>query len=117
MENKDSFFYCEKCDFKCKYEVYYERHLKTGKHLNGKITKIHTKERIKKDHIIYKCEKCDFTSNHLYNFKTHVLNNHSSVEDKKKEFPYYCECCNIGIFAETVYNKHLLSKKHLMKSK
>jgi hypothetical protein len=116
IENQPK-FYCEQCNFKCDFQVFYDRHLKTNKHINGKITRVHTKPRVKKDPIIYTCEKCDFTSTHLYNYKTHILNNHSSNEDKKKEFPYYCECCNIGIFAESVFNKHLLSKKHVMKSK
>lgn len=118
MENNicvsGSKFYCEKCNFKCDFQVYYERHLKTGKHLNGKITKIHTK---KKDPLIHKCEKCEFTSTHFYNFKTHVLNYHSSIEERKKEYPYYCECCDYGIFSIDNYNKHLLTKKHIIKSK
>jgi hypothetical protein len=110
-------FYCEKCNFKCDFQVYYERHLKTGKHINGKITKIHKKERIKKDAVIHKCEKCEFTSTHFYNFKTHILNYHSSIEERKKEYPYYCECCDYGIFSIDNYNKHLLTKKHIIKSK
>ncbi len=107
-------FYCEKCNYKCNYKAHYEQHLKSGKHINGKITKIHTK---KKDPIIHKCEKCEFTSTHFYNFKTHVLNYHSSIEERKKEYPYYCEFCDYGIFSIDNYNKHLLTKKHIIKSK
>lgn len=119
-ENKienGSKFYCEKCNYRCNYKAHYDQHLKSGKHLNGKITKIHTKERIKKEPIIYKCEKCEFTSNHIYNFKTHVLNNHSNVEERKKEFPYYCECCDYGIYSKDLFDNHLLKKRHIMKSK
>ncbi len=110
-------FYCEKCNYRCKYRSHYEQHLKSGKHLTGKITKIHTKERIKKEKKIHQCEKCEFTSTHIYNFKTHLLNNHSTVEEKKKEYPYYCECCDYGIFSKDSFDKHLLTKKHYMKSK
>ena len=35
----------------------------------------------------------------------------------KKEFPYYCENCKIGMYAITVYDKHLISKKHLIRIK
>ena len=57
-------FYCEKCNYKCDFKAYYERHLKSGKHINGKITKVHTKERkerVKKtpNPTIHKCEKCE----------------------------------------------------------
>ncbi len=45
-----------------------------------------------------------------------MLNNHSTEEEKKKEFSYYCEICKIGMYAETIYNKHLISKKHIRKS-
>ncbi len=113
LENKKE-YYCEKCNFKCKFNVYYERHIKTSKHINGKILK--KKNEKKKEKKIYECEKCKFTSEHLYNYKTHILNNHSSEEEKKQEYSYYCEICKIGMYAETIYNKHLLSKKHIRKS-
>jgi hypothetical protein len=109
-------FYCEKCNFKCKYKFYYDRHLTTSKHINGKIIRKTNNDKIKNIKK-YTCEKCDFISTHLYNYKTHLLNNHSTEEEKQKEFPFYCICCKIGLFAETLYNKHLLSKKHLRKSK
>ncbi len=115
-------FYCEKCNYKCDYKAHYEQHLKSGKHLTGKITKVHTKERkerVKKtpNPTIHKCEKCEFTSNHIYNFKTHILNNHSTIEERKKEFLYYCECCDYGIYSKDLFDNHLLKKRHLMKSK
>lgn len=116
MENNvledDSKFYCKECNYKCKFEYLYNRHLKTNKHINGKITRVHTKEPIN-----YKCEKCDFVSNHIYNYKTHILNNHSTLEERKKEFPYYCELCDYGIFSKDLFDKHLLTKRHFMKSK
>ncbi len=110
-------FYCEKCDYKCKFEYLYNRHLQSGKHINGKIIRIHTKKQIKKIPITHKCEKCEFTSTHFYNFKTHILNNHSSIDERKKQFPYYCECCDYGIFSKDNFDKHLLKKRHLTKSK
>jgi hypothetical protein len=115
IENTNNFkFYCEKCDYGCEYKVYYERHMNSGKHINGKITKIH---KIKKPELSYICDKCEFISNHIYNFKTHILNNHSTIEERKKEFTYYCECCDYGIFSKDNFDKHLLTKRHFMKSK
>ena len=67
--------------------------------------------------ITHQCEKCDYNSTtHIYNFKTHVLNNHSTLEEKKAGFTYYCECCDYGIFSKDNFDKHLLSKKHIRRS-
>ena len=37
--------------------------------------------------------------------KLHILNNHSSIEEKKKGFKYYCETCNYGVINEKKYNQ------------
>ena len=116
IKNKE--YCCEKCNFKCKFKVDYERHIKTGKHINGIIIKKkYERKKEKKEKIIHVCEKCNYKSDHLYNYKTHILNNHSTEDEKKKEFPYYCENCKIGMYAKTVYDKHLISKKHLIRIK
>ncbi len=107
------YFYCKKCDYNCKTLFCYERHIKSGKHINGKITRTSSNN----EKLIHKCNICNFTSDHLYNFKSHLLNNHSTNDEKKKEFTYYCEYCNTGMFAESVFKKHISSKKHLIKSK
>jgi hypothetical protein len=109
-------YICEKCNFKCKFISEYERHTKTGKHINGMvIRKKYERKKGKKEKIVYVCEKCNFSSTHLYNYKSHMLNNHLTEEEKKKEFKYYCNHCKIGMYAETTYNCHLKSKKHLIR--
>ena len=117
MENKQEQekYYCEKCNFKCKFKAHLERHEKTSKHINGKIIK--KKYETKKERKTYKCEKCDYVDTHLYNYKRHILNNHSTELEKKEEFTYYCEICKTGMYAKTIYDKHLMSKKHLMRCK
>ena len=47
--------------------------------------------------------------------KLHILNNHSSVEEKKNGFKYYCKICNIGYFIEHKINAHLETTKHKIK--
>ena len=44
--------------------------------------------------------------------KLHILNNHSTKEERKTGFKYYCEYCNYGNFAKTSYDTHLNTKKH-----
>jgi len=47
--------------------------------------------------------------------KLHILNNHSSIEEKKNGFTYYCEICNIGYFIEHKIIAHLETTKHKIK--
>ena len=64
----------------------------------------------------YKCDKCEYITNTKLNIKTHTLNNHSSKEEKKTGFKFYCDKCDFGVFTETSFNLHLNTKKHKMKS-
>ena len=60
----------------------------------------------------------DEYSFHQYLMKnnlTHILNNHSSIEEKKKEYKYYCEYCDIGYLVEHKINTHLNTLKHKIK--
>ena len=55
-----------------------------------------------------------------YNFlilllKLHILNNHKTKEERKNEFPYYCELCDSCCMEEKLYKKHLETKKHKKK--
>jgi hypothetical protein len=106
-------YICVRCDYKCAYEKDFIKHLTTEKHKNGKRK---TRSDKKDMPTIHQCEKCDYNTTHIYNFKTHVLNNHSSLEEKKNGFTYYCECCDYGIFSKDNFDKHLLSKKHIRRS-
>jgi hypothetical protein len=109
-ENNIYKFYCEKCDYTCEFKSLYDKHILTEKHITGKRKiRCDKKDEPKK----YICEKCNYNTINIYNYKTHMLNNHSSLEEKKKEFTYYCEACNYGIFNKDNYEKHLLTKKHL----
>ncbi len=45
----------------------------------------------------------------------HKLNNHSSIEEKKKEFKYYCSHCDFGCFYENFMKNHNETIKHKYK--
>ena len=45
--------------------------------------------------------------------KLHILTNHSTKEDRKKEMKYYCDKCDFGTNAEVLFNRHLETQKHI----
>ncbi len=45
----------------------------------------------------------------------HKLNNHSTIEEKKKEFKYYCSYCDFGCLYENFMIKHNETTKHKYK--
>jgi hypothetical protein len=102
--------YCEKCNKTFKYHSYYLIHCETELHKTGKNkTRTDRKEDLK-------CNICNlYTTRQPTNMKIHILNNHSSIEEKKTEFKYYCDICNVGYFIDTLYNNHLETKKHKIK--
>jgi hypothetical protein len=59
----------------------------------------------------YKCNKCDFTCNTLFNLKRHTSDNHLSIKDKK-ELPYYCKLCDFTYISKLYYDRHLDSENH-----
>jgi hypothetical protein len=108
MEEKPS-FYCEKCNYRTEFRYSYEQHLETTLHKTGK-----RKER--SDKVVLKCEFCPYESHNRNNFNTHRLNNHLSIEERSKEYTYYCNICDFGSFDTKVMEKHNQSKKHVLRS-
>jgi ribosomal protein L35 len=45
--------------------------------------------------------------------KLHILTNHSTKEERKKEMKYYCDKCDFGTNAEILFQRHLETQKHL----
>jgi hypothetical protein len=98
---------CEQCNYLCRYESEWKKHCDTELHKTGK-----RKERIdKKDP--YKCVECEYKTKNKTMYKQHILNEHSTIEIRKKEFKFYCELCDFGTFSKDINNNHLNSKKHL----
>ena len=44
--------------------------------------------------------------------KQHVLNEHSTKEEREKGFKYYCKYCNYGTFSIDLYKRHNNTEKH-----
>jgi hypothetical protein len=107
MENYK--YYCEKCNFKNNNRILYEKHLETTLHKTGEKKKKGKKED-------YKCDKCDYTTEKISNYNSHFLNNHSTKEERREKYKYYCEYCDMGVFTESMFKKHLETLIHKRKA-
>ena len=100
-------YYCEKCNYGTDIRYSLIQHNETDLHKTGERGKKPIKEKE-----LFSCDKCDFSSTNKNNYLTHKLNNHSTKEERKKEFKYYCEACDFGVFTESSYEKHKNSLRH-----
>jgi hypothetical protein len=100
-------YICEKCNYKTNITSRWNAHILTELHITG----------IKKRRSDYlepmKCEFCDYISKNKTILKTHILNNHKTQEDRKKEFKHYCEICDFGSFTINSLNIHNQTQKHI----
>lgn len=103
-------YYCEKCNYGTDIKNSINLHNKSLLHLTGVAGKRNIKEEDKKK--IYECKDCDFVTKNKNNYLVHKLNNHSTKEERKKEYAYYCELCDFGSFCENQINKHNETSKH-----
>ena len=115
-EETNKNYICVRCKYGCEFENDFMKHLSSEKHKTGKRKVRSDKKDVPSEPKVNQCEKCDYKSTHIYNYKTHILNNHSTLEEKKKGFTYYCESCDYGIFSKDNYEKHLQTTKHIRKS-
>ncbi len=91
MEN---IFFCESCNYKCKYNSEYLKHLNSQKHARQGKKKI------------YKCETCDYeTKISKWNLRMHILSKHSSKEEKLK-CKFYCDICDLIFFSPLYFENH-----------
>lgn len=104
-------YICDKCHYQTHLLDSYKKHCKTGLHKTGK-----RKPRSDKLADNYKCDKCNYLTTAKLNLKTHVLNNHSSKEERKCGFKYYCEKCDLGVFTATSFKNHTETQKHKSKT-
>lgn len=99
-------YQCESCGFNTNYKSKWEIHISSELHKTGK-------KKIRSDKIcIEKCPKCDYESKINTNMRQHILINHSTKEEREKEFTYYCKYCDYGTFAKSLYKIHKQTKKH-----
>ena len=100
-------YYCECCNYKCIYPAHWKQHIDSEKHKNN------GKRKTRSDKVLEpKCKHCEYTTNNLTCMKVHCLTHHSTKEDRKKEFKYYCDKCDFGTYAEILFTRHCETKKH-----
>ena len=99
---------CEKCNYHTNAKSLYDKHIITGKHLTGK-----RHERCDKK-MIDKCPHCEYKTNTMTNMLQHMLNNHSTKNERKEKFKYYCEYCDYGTFGKKLFENHKLTQKHIL---
>ena len=100
-------FICEKCNYKTNIKSLILQHYETELHKTGERGK-----KLIKEKEIFSCDKCDFSSTNKNNYLTHKLNNHSTKEEGKQQFKYYCDACDVGVFSETSFNNHTETIRH-----
>jgi len=106
-DNNQVFKYiCESCNFKCNYESQWNKHIITELHLTG-----HKKKRSDSQGP-YICEKCNKKTKNMNALKQHNLNEHGTLEEREKDFKYYCKLCDFGSFSKNIYENHIISDKH-----
>jgi len=105
--NTEFKYFCEKCNYGTNIRYSLIQHNNTVLHKIGFIKKTKLKDKEQ-----YNCDKCDYNTMNKNNFITHKLNNHSTKEERKKEFKYYCEICDFGVFTESSFEKHKETLRH-----
>ncbi len=100
-------YYCEKCNYGTDIRYSLIQHNETDLHKTGERGK-----KLIKEKELFSCDKCDFSSTNKNNYLTHKLNNHSIKEERKQQFKYYCDACDVGVFSETSFNNHTETIRH-----
>ena len=107
--DSDYKFVCESCNYKTNIKTRMEKHFNSELHKTGK-KKIRSNYKGE-----YKCEKCDYSNINKYNYKEHYLNHHGTLEEREKEFKYYCKDCDYGTYSKKFIDNHNISTKHKYK--
>lgn len=106
MDKQEYKYKCEKCCFFTNAKSIYDIHLMTEKHKTGKRA-IRCDKKYPE-----KCPNCNYKPKSNMNYLQHTLIYHSTIDEKIKQFPYYCEKCNYGSFTKKSFDIHKSSKKH-----
>jgi hypothetical protein len=101
---------CKLCKFYTNGNIAWDKHVETEKHKSGGVKrKIRCDKKIKTE---IECPHCDYKNMYKICMKSHMLNNHSTKEERKNGFKHYCERCDYGTFSEKRYNDHIISQTH-----
>jgi hypothetical protein len=106
-------YYCEKCKYGTNLQQSIKQHNESEYHKTGIRTR--KKKELLKEKVIFKCSDCNFESAIQNNYLTHKLNNHSTKEERKEQFKYYCDLCDFGVFTLSCFDQHKETIKHKYK--
>jgi len=99
-------YVCKECKYETNYKSQWNNHINTTLHKTGK-------RKTRSDRKCpLKCPHCDHKINNNTNMRLHMLNHHSTPDERRKGFTYYCEYCDFGTFGESNYNKHANTRRH-----
>lgn len=94
-------YICEKCNYNCNIISMWQKHINTELHITG-VKKIRSDYKGDK-----KCNKCDYIGK--------TINNHSTLDEREKDFNYYCKLCDYGTLSKDLINKHKRFELYLIK--
>lgn len=103
-------YFCEKCQYGTNIKKSIERHNESNYHITG----IKTRKE-KENKVSYECKECKenkYITDNKSNYILHKLNNHSTKEERKQQFKYYCDNCDFGVFTESSLEIHKHSLRH-----
>jgi hypothetical protein len=106
MTENEYRYSCEKCAFFSNAKSTYEIHLSTGKHKRG-----HNTVRCDKKYP-EKCPLCNYEPKSNVNYMQHYLTFHSTKDDRKEKFAYFCEKCDFGSFSKKTFSVHENTMRH-----
>ena len=102
---KKYLYTCKRCEFNTDNKTSFGRHKLTRKHKKIDAPRIDKK-------MPDKCELCSYVPTSYQMYKHHKLIDHSTKENRKKDFTHYCDTCDFGTFNKRSYSVHLGSKIH-----
>ena len=105
-------YHCESCKYTTKYHSSWIQHVNTEKHKNGGKKSMPPRNYTKKKAFDPNCKHCSYTTHIVNSMTVHILTNHSTSEERRAGFKYYCETCDVGVVCEKAYIRHCDTKKH-----
>ena len=93
---------CDTCNFEANTATEWIKHVKSQKHQRGGLPKS------------TECNKCDYKCVGHWLLKRHVLTQHDTIEDRRKQ-KYYCDVCDYVFFSKLYMDKHLEGRNHKLK--
>ena len=98
-------FHCLPCDYHTNKVCNLYTHLRSQKH------DLQINNKVKEKKMNY-CQFCPYKTHRPYCLKIHTFTQH---ENKKKEYKFNCDICNIGYDSIENYENHIQCNQHIKK--